>query len=66
MNKKVYRIRDKKTGEFISLGYRHKTSWLVKPNAAIKESPELFKDDPERYEFVIFELKEVFVEPIIL
>ena len=44
MNNKVYRIRDKKTGEFISLGYRSKTSWLVKPNAAMKEYPELFKD----------------------
>lgn len=55
-NKKVYKIRKKDTGDFVSLGYNQKSSWNVYPSAAIKENIQ----DKSKYEVVIFEyeLKE--------
>lgn len=56
-SKKVYKIREKGTNEFVSLGYNNKSSWNVYPSVAIKYS-RLNKND---YEVVIFEyeLKEI-------
>jgi len=65
MNNKVWRIRHKKTGEYLSLGYKRKSSWLVKPLRAIKENLRIDITDIENdYEFVIFELRESAVESI--
>lgn len=63
MNSKVYRIREKATGKFISLK-RGKTSWLTRPNEAIKENKHIFQGNEDKYELVIFELIEISYEEI--
>jgi hypothetical protein len=65
MNKKIYRIRDKKTGKCISLGYNNKTSWLVRPTEALKNASGHITNHLEDYEYVIYELVETKTEPII-
>lgn len=63
MNNKVYRIREKATGRFISLN-RGKMGWLSKPTAAIKENKHIFQGNEDKYELVIFELIETSYEEI--
>lgn len=60
--KKVYKIRNKETGDFLYLGYNSKHSWSVYPSSAIAYSQEISKNK-EKYEVVVFEyeLKETTV-----
>jgi hypothetical protein len=56
--KKLYRVRNKKTGKFIALGYERKTSWLVFPSEVIKNNRHFsFPDGEENYEVVMFEMQ---------
>lgn len=64
VSKRVWRIRKKATGEFITLGYNSKTSWLTKPTQAIRENQYLFKGEEDKYELVIFELTEIATEKL--
>lgn len=65
-NKVIWRIRHKGTGQFQALGYKGKSTWLVKPTAALKENRYMWTLSD--YELVKFEyiLKEVTTEEIIL
>lgn len=49
--KKVYRIRNKRTKEFVSLGYSSKNSWSNYPSEAIKYN----LPNKEDYEVVVQE-----------
>lgn len=61
MKKKIYRIRDKETGNFISLGYKSKTTWLSYPSEAISIAKEFSNFDISIHEIVVFEYKESYV-----
>lgn len=50
---KIYRIKDKRSGQYISLGYNRKATWLVFPNAVIKNN--IHPDDYKNYQIDMFE-----------
>lgn len=60
MKNKCYKIRNKITNEFISLGYKSKSTWLSFPSQAIKYG----RLDYDDYEVVVFEYKEINVLPL--
>jgi len=55
--KKLYKIRNKETGEFISAGYNRKRTWLVYPSAVIDNNPHIFSEKT-KFEIVVYEYKE--------
>lgn len=52
--KRLYKIRDKKTGKYISCGYNSKATWLTFPGAAIESSINI--NDRHLYEVDMFEM----------
>lgn len=64
MRNKVYKIRNKETDEFISLGYSQRSTWLTFPNAAIKGDTYVLENH-DKYEVVIYEYKEIGTLPLI-
>jgi hypothetical protein len=56
MNKRIYRIKKKSTGEYMQIGYARKTSWLVYPSEAIKNNRHQLHDLND-YEVEVFEMK---------
>jgi len=63
MRNKIYKIRNKKTQEFITLGYSNKYTWHVFPSEAIKNNKHIICLDD--YEVVVFEYKEINILPLI-
>lgn len=59
--KKVYKIRDKTTGKFVTLGYNRKQSWLTYPQQAIDNNPHQLTPK-ENYEVVVFTFVESHTE----
>ncbi len=57
-SKKVYRIRNKKTDSFISIGYSQKSAWLTFTSSVIKNNPHIINEktkdnfEVEEYEMV--------------
>ena len=47
--KKVYKIKDKRTGKYITLGYSNKKTWLIFPTQAIEFNQHKIHDK-ENYE----------------
>jgi len=57
---KRYRIWNKKTNQYMVLGYAHKTSWGTFPSEAIKHSKHVLgkpEDFDKTYEVHLFELQ---------
>lgn len=59
----MYRIRNKNTGEFISVGYKNKSRWVYFPTEAIKTLKRIY-GDVEPYEVVGYKEVEVNTFPI--
>jgi hypothetical protein len=53
--KKVYKIKDKRTGKYITLGYSNKKTWLIFPAQAIEFNQHKIHDK-ENYEVEQYEL----------
>jgi hypothetical protein len=53
---KIYKIKNKRTGEYISLGYNSKKTWLTFPSQALKYNTRLMMGDTDNYEVEQFEL----------
>lgn len=51
--KKIYRIKDKRNGEYVRLGYERKSTWLLFPSAVIQTSID--KNDYDNYQVDMFE-----------
>ena len=51
-----YKIKNKRTGEYISLGYSSKKTWLTFPSQALRYNTRLMMDDTDNYEVEQFEL----------
>jgi hypothetical protein len=64
-NKTLYRIRDKKTKNFILLGYSNKSTWLTYPSSVIKHNRHVIRNLDD-YEIVVYEYVEKEVLPISL
>jgi len=52
--KKLYKIRDKETGQFITAGYNSRATWLKYPSAVIESNPHIFSDK-SKFEIVVYE-----------
>jgi len=63
MRNKVYKIREKKTQNFISLGYEQKHTWLAFPSQAIKNNKHILYNLDD-FEVVVFEYKEIDILPL--
>ena len=63
MKKKMYKVRNKKTLKFETLGYNRKQTWLVYPSAAMAYSSDICRN-PENYEVVVFEYVQTGIMPV--
>jgi len=54
MKKKLYKIRNKTTGKFVTAGYTGRSSWLVYPSAVI-ECNSLDFEPKDNFEVVVYE-----------
>jgi len=61
--KKLYKIRHKPTGKFVSLGYNSKSTWRIYPSEAISYSREI-QQNMQDYEIVVYTYVEDHSEPL--
>lgn len=54
--KKIFKIKDKRTNKYISLGYRNKATWTVFPTAAIENDLSGIIDNTQNFVIEVFEL----------
>lgn len=65
MKKQLYKIRDKRDGSFLSLGYNQKQTWLTFPSQVIKENQHIINNiGKENLEIVVFKYVENAVLPL--
>lgn len=53
--KKAYRIRDKRTGKYVALGYKPKSTWSKFPSQAIRYNKNVLQGD-ENFVVEVFDL----------
>ncbi len=53
--KRIYRIKDLRTGEYIRAGYARRSSWSSFPSSVIKNNPHVFQGNEHHFQIDMFE-----------